>query len=67
MDGRNALELYWVVDDVEAAYRELPKNADIVLRLTEKPFGKVFSVKGPSGEPRYMLQFSAKRPSMAVG
>ena len=63
MDGRNQLELYWVVDDVEATFNSLPTGANISLPLSDRPFGKVFGIKDPTGEPRYFAQFSQNRPS----
>ena len=66
LDGRNELELYWLVDDAEAAYKELSRKGDIVLPLTEKPFGKVFGLKNPDGEPRYVLEFGQNRQSKPV-
>lgn len=56
-------ELYWIVEDAEAAFRELSPRADITLPLTQKPFGKVFGVRDPAGRPRYLVEFSKHRPS----
>ncbi len=67
MDGGTDIELYWTIDDVEAAFNALPKDADISLPLTEKPFGKVFGIRDTDGKPRYILQFSSKRPSQPAG
>ena len=63
MDDSTDVELYWTVDDFDAAFSALPRNADISLAPTEKPFGKVFGVRDPDGNVRYILQFSTKRRS----
>jgi catechol 2,3-dioxygenase-like lactoylglutathione lyase family enzyme len=65
MAGAN-LELYWIVDDADAAFKALPKGTEISLPVTQKPFGKVFGVKDPAGEPRYLIEFSANRSSKPV-
>jgi catechol 2,3-dioxygenase-like lactoylglutathione lyase family enzyme len=67
MDGTRDLELYWLVEDAEAAFRDLSEKAEICLPLKQMPFGKVFGIKDPDGQPRYLLEFAATRPSQAVG
>ena len=66
MEGGTDLELYWTVDDAGAAYKDLSARAEITLPLTSKPFGQVFGVKGPSGQPRYLVRFARNRPSQAA-
>jgi catechol 2,3-dioxygenase-like lactoylglutathione lyase family enzyme len=66
LSGTRELELYWLIDDAEAAFRDLSQKAEITLPLTQKPFGTVFGVKDPDGQPRYMLEFSSNRPSRSV-
>jgi catechol 2,3-dioxygenase-like lactoylglutathione lyase family enzyme len=66
MDGRGNLELYWLVEDAEAAFAELGPKAEVTLPLKQMPFGKVVGVKGPAGEPRYLLELARERPSQAV-
>lgn len=66
MDGRAQREVYWLVDDIDAAWNEISPRAEIALPVTEKAFGKVFGVRGPSGEPLYLLQYSSQRPSQVV-
>jgi catechol 2,3-dioxygenase-like lactoylglutathione lyase family enzyme len=66
LGGRDEPELYWLIDDAEAAFRELSQKADVTLPLTEKPFGKVFAIKGPTGRPCYLLELAGNRPSQAV-
>src|SRR5512140_1141769 len=66
LEGNGAPELYWLVDDADAAYRELARNAEVSLPLTQKPFGKVFAIKDPDGRPRYLLELARNRPSQTV-
>lgn len=66
LGGRDELELYWLVDDVDAAYRELSQKAEISLPLREMPFGRVFAIKNPDGRSRYLLQLARNRPSQSV-
>lgn len=67
MSGTRQPELYWLVDDAEAAYRELSQKAEVIVPLKQMPFGKVFGIKGPSDEPRFLLEFSRDRPSRPAG
>ena len=67
LTGSRERELYWLVDDAEAAFRELSARAEIALPLTAKPFGKVFGVKDPAGEVQFLIEFAATRPSRPVG
>jgi catechol 2,3-dioxygenase-like lactoylglutathione lyase family enzyme len=64
--GSRELELYWLVDDAEAAFRELSQKADVSLSLKQLPFGKVFGVKDPTGQPQYLLELAQNRPSRRV-
>jgi len=66
MGGTNEPELYWVVDDAEAAFSELSRTADVSLPLKEMPFGKVFGVKDPAAQPRYLVELAKERPSRQV-
>src|SRR5437763_2512333 len=45
LSGKDDLELYWLIDDAEAAFRELSPQAEVSLPLKQMPFGKVFAVK----------------------
>ena len=65
MSGSN-LELYWLVDDAEAAFRELSHKAELTLKLKQMPFGRVFGVRDPAGQPRYLLELAQDRPSRRV-
>lgn len=59
-------EMYWLVEDAEAAYRELSKKAKVSVPLAQKPFGKVFAIDDLSGKPRFLLELSTNRPSREV-
>lgn len=59
-------EVYWLVDDAESAFARLSAQTQVTLPLTAKPFGKVFGIRAPSGEPIYVLQLAAERPSRTV-
>ena len=59
-------ELYWLVDDAEIAFREMSRHAEVTLPLSQKPFGKVFGIQDPSGQPCYMLELARDRPSQMV-
>ena len=67
MGGEAEQELYWLVDDVEAAFSDLSQKAEVVLPLKDLPFGKVFGIRDPDGRPRYLLELSKNRPSQSVG
>jgi catechol 2,3-dioxygenase-like lactoylglutathione lyase family enzyme len=66
MDGRRQLEPYWLVNDAEAEVRELRGKASICMELRALPFGKVFGVSDPTGQPRYFVELARDRPSKAV-
>lgn len=66
LGGTREVELYWVVDDADAAYREMSSSAEITSPMRQMPFGKVFGVKGPTGEPRFLVEFVKNRPSVSV-
>ncbi|HEY8490830.1 MAG TPA: VOC family protein [Dehalococcoidia bacterium] len=66
LGGRGEPELYWLVDDAEAAFRDLSGKAEVGLPLRQMPFGKVFAVKDPDGRLRYLLELAQDRPSRPV-
>jgi catechol 2,3-dioxygenase-like lactoylglutathione lyase family enzyme len=66
MAGNGEPELYWLVDDAEAAFSELSQKAEVTLPLKQVPFGKVFGIKDPVGRPRYLLELAKDRPSQRV-
>lgn len=51
MTGDRGMELYWAVDDADAAFRELSQRTEVSLPLEQRPFGKVFGIKDPAGQP----------------
>ena len=59
-------EIYWLVDDAEAALREVKDKTAIDPPLVTKPFGKVFGVRDPDGGTRLLLELARNRPSQAV-
>jgi catechol 2,3-dioxygenase-like lactoylglutathione lyase family enzyme len=63
---RGGTELYWLVEDAEAAFAELSRQAEVSLPLKQLPFGKVFAVKDPAGRPRYLIELAQERPSRPV-
>jgi catechol 2,3-dioxygenase-like lactoylglutathione lyase family enzyme len=66
LGGGGEPELYWLVDDAEAAYRNLGTSSPISRPLETKPFGKVFGVRDPAGGTRFVLELAKNRPSKAV-
>jgi predicted enzyme related to lactoylglutathione lyase len=66
MSGNRDPEVYWQVEDAEAAFNEFSQKGEISLPLKQMPFGKVFGIKDPSGQPQYMIEFAKNRPSQAV-
>ena len=61
--GGSEPELYWSVEDIDAAYREMSANAEIAVPLKDLPFGRVFAVKDPDGRSRFLLEWAGQRPS----
>jgi predicted enzyme related to lactoylglutathione lyase len=66
MSGSAEPELYWAVDDAEAALAELSQRTEVSMPMKQMPFGKVFAVTDPAGRPRYLIEFARERPSQAV-
>lgn len=66
MGGSRGLELYWLVDNAEAAFKVLSQKTEICLPLKEMPFGKVFGIKDPDGQPQYLVEFVQNRPSRSA-
>jgi catechol 2,3-dioxygenase-like lactoylglutathione lyase family enzyme len=66
LGGTNEPEIYWLVDDVEAAYEDLSRKVEVSLPLREMPYGKVFGIMDPAGQPQYLLEFARVRPSRQV-
>ena len=65
-EATSPIELYWLVDDADAAHRELTARGATCSAVDNKPFGKVFTTKDPDGGERFILQLSASRPSKTV-
>ncbi|HEX2341138.1 MAG TPA: VOC family protein [Vicinamibacterales bacterium] len=66
MTGTGGPELYWLVDDAEAAFADLREKADVCLPLKQMPYGKVLGIKNPDGRPCYLLELARDRPSRPV-
>ena len=66
LGGKDDPELYWLIDDAEAAFEEASATAQVTLPLREMPFGKVFAIADADGRPRYLLELARNRPSQAV-
>ena len=63
LSGTRDPEVYWLVEDAEAAFRELSPKAEVAVPLKQMPFGKVFGIKDPVGQPQYFIEFAKNRPS----
>jgi predicted enzyme related to lactoylglutathione lyase len=63
MAGGKQRELYWLVEDAGDAFVEMSKHSEVTMPVKQMPFGKVFGIKGPAGEPLYVCQLAADRPS----
>jgi predicted enzyme related to lactoylglutathione lyase len=66
MSGNRNSELYWLVNDVEAAFKDISQKAEVIMPLKQLPFGKTFGIKDPAGQPLYLLEFAQNRPSELV-
>ena len=52
-----SLELWWYVDDADAAYAELQaKGVETVFSPKDMPFGRAFAIKDPAGAYSFILQ-----------
>jgi catechol 2,3-dioxygenase-like lactoylglutathione lyase family enzyme len=67
MDTTSGPELWWVVDDAEAAFSEMSSRAQVSMPLRQMPFGTCFGIKDPAGQVHYLLEFARERPSVQVG
>jgi predicted enzyme related to lactoylglutathione lyase len=68
MDPNNGrgTELWWVVEDAQAAFSRMSSQAQVTMPLREMPFGTCFGVKDPAGQVHYLLEFAQERPSRQV-
>jgi catechol 2,3-dioxygenase-like lactoylglutathione lyase family enzyme len=66
-DNKDRLpELWWLVEDARAAFREMSSKAEVSLPLKQMPFGTCFGIKDPTGQVHYLLEFAPQRPSQPV-
>jgi predicted enzyme related to lactoylglutathione lyase len=63
MSGGKERELYWLVDDAADAFVQMSKHSEVTMPVKQMPFGKVFGIKGAAGQPLYVCQLAADRPS----
>ena len=61
--GTRETELYWLVDDAEAAFSDMSQKAKVSVPLRQLPFGKVFGILDPAGQPFYVVELAQNRPS----
>ncbi len=66
MSGKREPEVYWIVEDAEAAFAEFSQKAKVIQTIQQKPFGKVFGIQDPTGQPIYLIEFAQQRPSQVV-
>lgn len=66
MSGNRDPEVYWLVNDADAAFSDFSQKAEVILPPKQMPFGKVFGIKDTAGQPLYMLEFAKNRPSQLV-
>jgi catechol 2,3-dioxygenase-like lactoylglutathione lyase family enzyme len=59
-------ELWWTVEDAEAAFEDMASKSEISMPLQQMPFGKCFGIKDPAGQVHYVLEFATQRPSQHV-
>jgi catechol 2,3-dioxygenase-like lactoylglutathione lyase family enzyme len=51
------LELWWYVDDADAAYADLrAKGVEVLFPPKDMPFGRAFAVQDPTGARSFILQ-----------
>jgi catechol 2,3-dioxygenase-like lactoylglutathione lyase family enzyme len=66
MDRVQGPELWWVIEDAEAAFREMSARVEISTPLRQMPFGTCFGIKDSAGQVHYLLEFARQRPSQPV-
>ena len=66
MSANRVPEVYWLVEDAEAAFKDFSQKGEISMPLKQLPFGKVFGIKDPAGQPQYLVEFVKDRPSQPV-
>ena len=65
MDGIGQTELWWLVDDADAAFTDLSSKTEISASLRQMPFGKCFGIKDAAGQPRYFLELPKQAQASA--
>jgi catechol 2,3-dioxygenase-like lactoylglutathione lyase family enzyme len=66
LNGTGEPEIYWLVDDAEAAAREYARRTELAMPVQQKPFGKFFAIKDTEDRLQFVLELAANRPSQAV-
>ncbi len=66
LSGSREPEIYWLVDDAEAAFADLSQKAEVTFPLKQLPFGKVFAIKDPAGRSCFLIELARNRPSQPV-
>ncbi|GAC1318748.1 MAG: hypothetical protein NVSMB2_13680 [Chloroflexota bacterium] len=59
-------ELWWVVDDVGAAFEDIAPRAEITMPVRHMPFGRCFGVRDPAGQVHHLVELPAQRPSVQI-
>src|SRR5260370_40455455 len=49
-------ELWWVVEDAEAAFRQMSARAEVSMSLRQMPFGSCFGLKDSTGHGTYLTE-----------
>jgi hypothetical protein len=57
----------FVLEYAEAAFEECSANGNVSMPLKQMPFGKVFGIRDPAGQPHYVVELARHRPSQQVG
>jgi predicted enzyme related to lactoylglutathione lyase len=66
MSGTRDAEVYWIVEDAQAAFNDISQKAEVIMPLKQMPFGKVFGIKDSAAQPLYIIEFAQERPSEPV-
>jgi catechol 2,3-dioxygenase-like lactoylglutathione lyase family enzyme len=66
MDTSGGPELWWLVEDANAAFGDMSSRAEVSMPLRQMPFGTCFGIKDPAGQVHYVLEFARERPSVQV-
>jgi catechol 2,3-dioxygenase-like lactoylglutathione lyase family enzyme len=66
MDRADVPELWWLVDDAQAAFADMSARAEVSMPLRQMPFGTCFGIKDPAGQVHYVLELAPDRPSQPV-